>query len=62
MITLIVPSCRHPMDVKHPLALLDALHRALLHARPVADIHARLGDHVLPSAPPSPGIVLRNQV
>src|SRR5262249_22132004 len=34
------------MDVQHPLALVDAVHRALLHARPVQHVHARLSDHV----------------
>jgi hypothetical protein len=39
------------VDLQHPLALVDAVHRALLYARPVQHIHARLADHVDHRAP-----------
>jgi len=34
------------VDVEHPLAFVDAVDRALVDARTVLEIHARLGDDV----------------
>src|ERR1035441_3923592 len=46
------------VDVKHPLTLVDAIHRALLHARPVQHVHARLADHVSHPVPFPGGMLL----
>src|SRR5438876_16052 len=40
------------MDVEHPVALVDAVDRALLDTSLVEDVDARLGDHVSHCAPP----------
>src|SRR4029079_17211993 len=34
------------VDVQHPVALVDAVHRTFLDAGPVEQVHARLGDDV----------------
>jgi hypothetical protein len=49
-------------DVEHPCALVDAVHRALVHAGTVLDVHARCSDHVCHAHNITPITTCRNSM